>query len=74
MLLNIKSKFFFNKIFSFINEGRKLKLVKYNKNIQNAININLLNYKLFTWKYIIYENKGYAKEYNYNDDLVFEGV
>ena len=62
MLDNLKSKYFINIVFTFIKEGRKLKLFKYNKNIQNEININLLNYKLFTGKYLIYVTKGYAKE------------
>ena len=39
MLVNIKSLFYIDKIFSIIKERRKLKLVKYNKNIQNEINI-----------------------------------
>ena len=51
MLLNIKSIFFINKIFTIIKRGIKLKLIKYNRFIRNEININLLNYKLFTWKY-----------------------
>jgi len=29
---------------SYLNEERKLELVKYNKKIQNIININIINY------------------------------
>ena len=74
MLENIKSKYIINIIFTFIKERRKLKLVKHNKNIQNKLNISLLNYKLFMGTYLIYETKGYAKEYfNGYDELIFEG-
>ena len=34
-------------LFSYIDEGRKLKLIKYNKKIQNEIGINIINYKMF---------------------------
>ena len=51
MLVNIKLIFFINKIFTIIKGRIKLKLIKYNRFIQNEININLLNYKLFTGKY-----------------------
>ena len=61
MLLNIKSIFFINKIFTIIKGGIKLKLIKYNRFIQKEININLLNYKLFTGKYLIYETKDIQK-------------
>ena len=40
---NIKSSFFMKIIFSFLDEKIKLKLVKYNKSLQNNININLIN-------------------------------
>ena len=43
----IKSFIILRKVFSYINEEIKLKLIKYNKNIQNKINIKLINYKLF---------------------------
>ena len=61
MLLSIKSIFFINKIFTIIKGRIKLKLIKYNRFIQNEININLLNYKLFTGKYQIYEIKDIQK-------------
>ena len=74
MLDNIKSVFFIEFIFSFIKENQKLELVKYNKNIQNKININLHNYKIFSGRYIIYEDNNKAKEYSYfGNKLVFEG-
>ena len=47
MLKNIKSTYFNKAIFSFIDELLKLKIIKYNKTLQNLMNINLINYKLF---------------------------
>ena len=56
-----------------MDEKRKLKLIKYNKNLQNNTNVNLINYKFFSGKYVIYENRK-GKEYNgYSDELRFEG-
>ena len=46
MVDNIKSIFFLKIIFDFTEERKKLKMVKYNKNLQNKININILNYKI----------------------------
>ena len=61
-------------IFLYIKEELKLKLINYNKALQNKININLTNYKFFSGKYIIFETKEKGKEYNaYNDNLLFEG-
>ena len=54
MLDNIKSSYFSERIFSFIDEGQKLKLFKYNKKIQKILNITIINYKHFKGKYIIY--------------------
>ena len=75
MIGNIKSKHNQKKIFICLDEKTKLELIKYNKKIQNNLNINIYNYKLFIEKYIIYEtnrnDKG--KEYNNNDKILFEG-
>ena len=74
MFENIKSIYFLKLIFQNFKQKRILELVKYNKNIQNKLDISLLNYKLFMGTYLIYETKGYAKEYfNGYDELVFEG-
>ena len=71
---NVKSTFIVKKVFSIANEKVKLELIKYNKRIQNILNIKLLNYKLFSGKYIIYSTKGVGKEYDaYTDDLIYEG-
>ena len=71
---NIKSSYFLELIFRFVDESQKLKLIRYNKNLQKNINISIINYKHFTGKYIIYESNGIAKEYNGKDNsLIFEG-
>ena len=70
----LKNTFFLKKLFFSLNERRKLKLIKYNKNIQKDLDIGLINYIYFTKKYIIYEAKGKGEEYNsYNNKLVYEG-
>ena len=72
--VSIKSAYFIQKLFSYINDERKLKLVIYNKTIQKIIDINLTNYKFMTRKYIVYESKGFIKEYDiYNDRLIYKG-
>ena len=78
MLKNIKSSYFKSILFSFIDERQKLKVLKYNKSLQNNINISIINYKFFTGKYIIYDTNRNGKEYNGYDDyekgkLQFEG-
>ena len=57
MLKKIRSFHIFKIVFSYLNDAGKLKLIKYNKKIQRKININLMNYKLYSDKYIIYETK-----------------
>ena len=68
----INSKYIFQIIFSFINQKRKLKISKYNKILQNKLDLNINFYKKFSGRYIIYDGKGIGKEYN-NDLLLFEG-
>ena len=75
MLDNIKSSYFIKIIFFYLNEGKKLKIIRYNKYLQNIIDINLINYKLFSGRYIIYETNGEGKEFScHNGELLFEGV
>ena len=54
-----------------MNEKKKLKLIKYNKNLKKRIDITLNNYIYFSEKYIIFEN-GIGKEFSgYDDELYF---
>ena len=75
MLKNIISIYFNRLLFSHLQEKLKLKILKYNKSLQKAINISLPNYKLFTKKFILYETKERAKgkEYNLTGTLLYEG-
>ena len=73
MLKNVKSIYFLKILFQNLEENKILKILKYNKNLQNIMDINLINYKFFSGKYLIYEN-GKGKEYDgYSDELIFEG-
>ena len=71
---NIKSIYFIRKLFSYVYEDRKLKLILYNKYIQKIMDITLTNFKFMSGKYVIYESNGLAKEYDrFNDELIFKG-
>ena len=77
-LKNIKSEYTIKILFFHLDEKIKLKLIKYDKNLQNIIDINLNNYKFFFSgryiRYIEFEADGKGKEYyGYNDELKFEG-
>ena len=74
MLEKIKSIFYIRILLSHLNEKVKLGLIKYNKFFQNIVDINLINYKAYTDKYINYENERKGKLYNvYDERLLFEG-
>ena len=59
--------------FPYITERKKLSLITYNKAIQNNFGIFLINYKIMSNKYIIIDKNGKGKEYNIDNDLIFEG-
>ena len=83
MVENIKSNFFMRDLFSLVEDGKQLQLVKYNKSLQKILfdgeylNNKRWNGKLFDPKnnniYEIKNGSGSLKEYNYFCDLVFEG-
>ena len=75
MLKKSKSSYFTQRIFSHINEKRKLQILKYNKALQKFMNINIINYVYYKGNYIIYDYNGLGKEYNKkkNDTLEYEG-
>ena len=58
MLEKSKSIYFIKNLFTFIDEKTKLDIIKYNKNMQNIMDINLTNYIFYSKKYIIYEENG----------------
>ena len=77
MLENNKNFYFIKLLFSILDDGRKLRLIRYNKNLQRKIDINLIDYKRYSGKYIIYETNKKGKEYDSylykNDVLIYEG-
>ena len=74
MLEIFKSSYFFGKkLFSYMDIKRKLNIIKYNKALQNELDISLINYRIFSGRYIEYESKGKGKEYDYNGILRYEG-
>ena len=74
MLGKIKSSFITKIVLSFLKDVKKLKLIKYNKYFQNKINIDILHYKIYSAKFIIYKSKIKGKEYDaYSNKLIFRG-
>ena len=74
MLKKIRSIYIMKKLFLCICDKQKIKLIKYNKTLQNDLNININNYKHFAGRYIIYESNRIGKEYDgYDDTFKFEG-
>ena len=75
MLINIKSKYIVAKIFSFIEEKKKLLIVSYNKDLQTKLDRNINYYKIVSQKYLEKNNNNrIVKIYSLNDDsLLYEG-
>ena len=74
MLQRIKATYFYQKLFSHTDEKIKLDLIKYNKSLQKILDISLIDYRILSGKYIIYEGEKIGKIYNaYNDKILFEG-
>ena len=48
MIENIKSTYFVKNFFGFIEDERKLKLINYNKCLQKKLDINIINYMIFS--------------------------
>ena len=72
-LKKIKSEYTIKILFYHLDEKIKLKLIKYDKNLQNIIDINLNNNIFFSKRYIEFEADGKGKEYDSYDELKFEG-
>ena len=88
MLVKIKSSYFIKNMLSNLEEGNKLKAVKYNKRLQNNLDINLINYMKLDGKWEEYSNdkliykdeykngkrNGKGKEYyDKFGDLIYKG-
>ena len=69
---NLKSKYILQILFDNLNKKKLLYIIKYNKNIQNKININVNDYKTYLEKYspieleIIPKKNEYGKYININ--------
>ena len=50
-LKKLKSDYFIQKFFDYIQKRRKLKTIRYNKSIQKRVNLNINHYKEFSEKY-----------------------
>jgi len=70
---SIKSLYNLNQIFYFLNIKQMLNIIIYNKQLQKELKINIENYKKLSGKYKIGEKTGKGKEYNFYDNLIFEG-
>jgi len=75
MLKNISSIYMTKKLLMLLPERKKLELIKYNKNLQLNLKINLIDFRRFSCRYIKIDKKdGKVKEYNsFNDILLYEG-
>ena len=50
-LRKLKSDYFILKFFEYMTERKSLETIRYNKSIQNRINININHYKVYSEKY-----------------------
>ena len=64
MLYKIKSAYITKGLFTYISENKKLELIKYNQKIQNLLDVNKINYKIYKGIEKIVQKNGKVKEYN----------
>jgi hypothetical protein len=69
MLENISS-FFLLELFSYLSEEKKLKILKYNKSLQNKIKLNIKDYKIYSGRYIYYTSQNEGEEYDSFDNEI----
>ena len=70
--ISIKSVYILKQILSLLDVKKKLKLISYNKNLQNKLKIDQMYFEKISGKKIIGEKDGKGKEYRDNK-LVFQG-
>jgi len=74
MLEKIRSVYVLRMPFSLLHSHKFYKLIKYNKSLQEKLEINIINFMEYSGKYIIYETKEKGKEYDiYNNKLIYQG-
>ena len=69
----IKSNYIIKLIFSFVFESNKLKIIKYNKNLQNILNIDKSNYFLWFEKGLTLDKYGNGEITALTFYNIFEG-
>ena len=73
-LRDIRSLYIIKRIFSFLYEKQKLKIIVYSKKFQKMYTIGIEDYKKESGKYKKGEKNGKGKEYNiYTNILIFDG-
>ena len=70
---SIESLYILKDIFSFLSEKQKLKIIIYNKYMQNKLDINIKDYKRISKRLREGERNGKGKEYNIYGKLIFKG-
>ena len=73
MLNKIKSKYILQNIFIHINYIQKLNTLRFNKRIQNRLEINIIDYRRLSGKYKIIKDNELIIYNSYNDRILFEG-
>ena len=73
ILGNVSSKYIVKNIFSFIDENKKLNIIKNSKYFQNTLGISLEDIKNKSGKIKFIGNNGEGKEYTLNYFLIFSG-
>jgi len=69
-LREIKSSYIIKRIFLFLYENKKLKMISYNKELQKMLLIGIKDYKKISGKYRILEKNGKGKEYIINTNIL----
>ena len=70
----IKSYYFKRIILSIIPSKIELKLMKYNKSLQQLVNLSIIDYINFSGRYIKYDTNGNGKEFDIIfNNLIYEG-
>ena len=73
-LKDIKSSYIIKKVFSFLFEEQKLKMIVYSKELQKICSIGIEDYKKISGKYKKGEKNGKGEEYIINTNiLIFKG-
>ena len=71
MLEKVKSIYFIRNLFIYVDENKKLKLMKYNKSLQKKLALSIKLY--YEGEYLNGKRNGKGREYNGFNNLIFEG-